>query len=125
MIDSILGIINKFIPDKDAAAKAAVALDKEMTKQMELKSGIIRAEIAQGGITSKWRPLTAICFVAMVVIHWFMYDVIPFIVVSFDLNIWTPQDPGFTDGLLSLIKLCLGGYIGSRSLEKIATKWKR
>ena len=36
MIDSILSIINKFVPDKDAAKRAAVDLEREFSKQMEV-----------------------------------------------------------------------------------------
>lgn len=124
MINSILSLVNKFIPDKDEANKLAAQLEKEMTKQMELKADIVKAEIKSGGITAKWRPYTMICFVIMVAVHWFLYDVIPYIRTAFDLNFYVPQDPGFTEGLLSLIKIGLMGYIGGRSAEKIASTIK-
>lgn len=124
IIDSILNLVNKFIPDSDAANKLAAELSKEQTKQMEMQSKVIQAELAQGGITSKWRPITMILFVGMIVVHFLMYDVIPFIRTTMDLNFYVPQDPGFTDGLVPLIKLGLGGYIGGRSAEKIVKIWK-
>ena len=125
IIGAISGIINKLIPDQDLAKKLELELGKEVTKQAEMQKEIIAAEIKQGGITAKWRPYTAICFVLMLVGHWFMYDVTPFIITTFDLNSITPQDPGYTDGLLEVVKICLGGYIFSRSAEKGLSTWKR
>jgi len=124
MIGSILNIINKFIPDEDEARKAAVQLEKEYTKQMEMQASIIQQEASQEGITSKWRPYTMMMFLFMIVVHWIMYDIIPYMRTAFDWDFWTPIDVGFTDGYLELIKLGLGGYIGGRSVEKIARIWK-
>ena len=124
MISEILGLINKVVPDKDAANKLAAKLEGEMTKQMTLKSTIIKAEIKSGGITAKWRPYTMVAFVVMLVVHWLMYDVVPFIITTFELNLYSPQDPGFTTGLLDLIKVGLMGYIGGRSFEKAVKTWK-
>jgi len=124
IFDTVLNLVSKFIPDTDKQAELAAKIEGEFTKQMKLKSDIIQAEIAQGGITSKWRPWSMVCFIGMVVIHWAMYDVVPFVRTAFDLNFYVPQDPGFTDGLLPLIKLGLGGYIGGRSAEKIAKIWR-
>jgi len=125
MIGDILNLINKFIPDKDQAQKAAIVLEQEMTKQMTAQKEIIKAEINQGGIGAKWRPYTMVAFVSMVVIHFIMYDIFPFIRTTMDLNIHMPSDPGFTEGLLPVIKLGLGGYIGARSAEKIAKIWRK
>ena len=123
MIGPILSIINKFIPDKDAAAKAAVALETEMTKQMSLKASVVNAEISNG--SGKWRPRAMNIFLAMLCIHYALYDIAPWIITVFEINVWIPQDPGFTDGLLSVIKLGLGGYIGGRSVEKGISIWKK
>lgn len=124
MISDILGIIKKFIPDKDAAAKAAVELESQLTKQMSLQADVIKAEANSGGITAKWRPWTMVVFVAMVVVHFVLYDIVPWCVVTFDLDVITPQDPGFTDGLLDLIKIGIGGYIGGRTVEHCVSLFK-
>ena len=125
MIGDILNLINKFIPDKDQAQKAAIVLEQEMTKQMEARAEVIKAEISQGGIVAKWRPYTMIAFVSMVVIHFVMYDIAPWIRTVFDLNVYMPSDPGYTEGLLSLIKIGLMGYIGGRTIEKSVRIWRK
>ena len=124
MIGSILEIVNKFIPDQESAEKVTLELEKEFTKQLEMKHSIIRAEQEQGGIASKWRPWTMITFIAMVVIHWFLYDIVPYFRTVLDLDFYIPMDKGFTDGFLDLIKMGLAGYIGGRSMEKMVKTWK-
>lgn len=124
MIDSILNIVNKFVPDADKAKELAVEMERETTKQIEARTSVIKQEMASGGLASKWRPLTALTFVGMVVIHFVMYDIFPWLRSVCDWKIWVPQDPGHTEGLLDLIKICLMGYIGSRSVEKSVSFWK-
>lgn len=125
MVSEILNLVGRFIPDKNKQAELAAKLETEFTKQMELKADIIRQEQKLGGLASKWRPWTMIAFVGMIVTHWLMYDVAPWAVVVFDLNVYTPQDPGFTDGLLEVVKLGLGGYLAGRSVEKGLAIWRR
>ncbi len=125
MIGSILDIVNKFIPDSKAQEEAKVAIEKEMTKQMELQAGIIRREAEYSGILGKWRPITALVFVAMLVIHYAVFTLAPAFVVYFDLNVYPPQDPGQSVELMEVIKFCLGGYIFSRSAEKSIRFWKK
>jgi hypothetical protein len=124
MFSVILDIVKKAIPDANEAEKTARLLETEHTKQMELKTSIIKKEMSQGGITSKWRPYTMMLFVGMVFVHWFMYDVMKFATVAFDLDLWIPEDPGFTAGLLDLIEIGLGGYIAGRTIEKGLRIWK-
>jgi hypothetical protein len=125
MINSILSIVGKFIPDQDKKAELAAQLEKEYTKRMEIQAKIIQKESNLGGWAARWRPMTAIIFVGMLVVHYFMYDVAPWIITVFDINVWTPQDPGYTDGLLETIKFCLGGYIFSRTAEKGVKFWRK
>lgn len=125
IVGSIISIIDKFIPDENKKLEVKTQLEQEITKQMELQADIIKREISQGGLASKWRPYTAITFVAMIVIHYIMYSIVPWVITVFNFNVWIPQDPGYTDGFLELVKFCLGGYIFSRSVEKGITFWRR
>ena len=125
IFSAILPIVNKFFSDKDAANKLALELEREYTKQMEMQHNIIRKEQDMGGFAAKWRPITAMIFVLMIVLHFFMYDVFPWMRTVFDWNIWVPQDPGYTEGLMEVVKLCLGGYIFSRSVEKGIKFWRK
>lgn len=91
------------------------ALDFE-TAQTEARAKIIIAEASAsggffGGLTKAWRPITMLVFLAMLVAWWFgLVD--------------TPENA--TEDVLveifSLLKLGIGGYIGSRGVEKISEK---
>jgi len=122
MIDSILSIVNKFIPDKDAAHRLAVELEKETTKQMQMQSDIIKAEQKDG--SGKWRPRLMYLCMFMVTAHFAMYEVIPYIRTAFDLNFWTPDAPP-SEHLWSFLKIGVGGYIGSRGVEKSVALFRR
>jgi len=77
------------------------------TKRMEMQQSVITAEAKSGNLlTSSWRPVTMLTFVALVVSYWLGY---------------APE--GITDAqvsdLFDLIKLGLGGYVIGRSAEKV------
>ncbi len=115
MFDTLLDIINKFIPDKDEAAKAAIALEKEMTKQMELRKSIIEAEQVNG--SGRWRVRLMYLCMFFVGAYFIMYDVIPYIRTVFDLDFYTPQAPD-SEHFWTFLDIGVGGYIGSRGVEK-------
>lgn len=121
MIDSILSIVNKFIPDKDEAAKLAREMEGEITKRMELKSEIIQAETRNG--SGIWRVKLMYLCMFIVTSHYIMYDVIPYIRTVFDLNFYVPMAIDDTE-MWSFLKLGVGGYIGSRGVEKSVAFWR-
>jgi len=121
MIDSILSIVNKFIPDKDAAKRMAVELEKETTKQMTMKSDIIKAEQANG--SGKWRVRLMYLCMVMVSSHFIMYDVVPYLRTVFDLTFYTPSAPE-NEHLWTFLNIGVGGYIGSRGIEKSIARFK-
>jgi hypothetical protein len=90
------------------------ALDYE-TKQTEAKSAIIVAEANAkggfwGGLTKAWRPITMLTFLSMLVAWWFGWIETP-VNASEDVLV----------EIFSMLKLGIGGYIGSRGAEKIAS----
>lgn len=121
MFDTILKMVNKFIPDKSNAAKLAREMEGEFTKQMEMKSQIIQAEIKNG--SGQWRVRLMYLCMTMVTCHFIMYDIVPYIRTTFDFNFVTPYPPVDTD-LWSFLKIGVGGYIGSRGIEKSVAFWK-
>ena len=125
--DSILKIINKFIPDEDAKLKAQVELENEFTKQLTLKSDIIQAEQLNG--SGKWRPRLMYLCMVFVTCHFLMYDLIPYILFAFQIDnpvslLEAPNNKEFW----SFLKIGVGGYIGSRGVENAVSKfqeWRR
>lgn len=117
MVDQIISIINKFIPDQDQANQLAASIEREMTKQMELKSDIIKMETANG--SGKWRVRLMYLCMFLVCAHWVMYDLIPYIIELYDLDYMAPSAPD-AEHLWTFLNIGIGGYIGSRGAEKIA-----
>ncbi len=115
MFDSLISIINKFIPDPQEAKNLALKLEQEYTKQMDMQKSIIQAEQVNG--SGKWRVKLMYLCMTMVALHFLMYDIIPYIRTVFDLNFWVPDSPVDTE-LWSFLKIGVGGYIGSRGVEK-------
>ena len=82
-------------------------LDYE-TRLTEAQSKIIVAEASSDSwIAKNWRPITMLIFVGLVVCRWFGFSA-PNVTPEIESQLWT------------LIQIGLGGYIGGRSIEKIA-----
>jgi len=115
MILDILSIgaklIDKIIPDKEAADKAKLELIRleQEGKLVELKAQaqIINTEAAsQHWLAANWRPLTMLVFVALIVARWFGWAA-PNLQEEEYIKLW------------SIVELGLGGYVIGRSVEKI------
>jgi len=115
MILDILGIgaklIDKIIPDKEAADKAKlelIRLEQEgALTELKAQSQIINTEAAsQHWLAANWRPLTMLVFVALIVARWFGWAA-PNLQEEEYLKLW------------SIVELGLGGYVIGRSVEKI------
>ena len=115
MLLDILGIgaklIDKIIPDKDAADKAKLELFKldQEGKLTELKAQaqIINTEASsQHWLAANWRPITMLIFVGLIVARWFGWAA-PNLAEEEYIKLW------------SIVELGLGGYVIGRSVEKI------
>jgi len=104
-------LIDKIIPDKEAADKAKLELLKldQEGKLTELKAQaqIINTEAAsQHWLAANWRPLTMLIFVGLIVARWFGWAA-PNLAEEEYIKLW------------SIVELGLGGYVIGRSVEKI------
>lgn len=118
MLLDLLGIgaklIDKIIPDKEAADKAKLELLKldQEGKLTELKAQaqIINTEAAsEHWLAANWRPITMLIFVALIVARWFGWAA-PNLAEEEYIKLW------------SIVELGLGGYVIGRSAEKILPK---
>lgn len=110
--DAINGILGRFFPDKTQAEKdEAAAAMQQLAMQAQAASdaaNIVRAEAQSSNwLTTSWRPLTMLVFVALIVCR--MFGVTSVHVPDAEyLQLW------------DLVKLGLGGYVIGRSVEKTA-----
>jgi len=106
-----LAIINKFIPDPAAKAKAQqdwLEMDsKERMTVLGAKAEIINTEAASTHwLAANWRPLTMLTFTALIVARWFGFAA-PNLCAAEYIKLW------------DIVELGLGGYVVGRSVEKI------
>jgi hypothetical protein len=108
IIGPILDIINKLVPDANLAAQ----IEREITQQQSLQQSVIMKEAnSENWITRNWRPCTMVVFVSMLIMYFVMYEVIPYMIVITNSNLFTPQNPGLDSQLVDVIKMGLSGYI--------------
>jgi hypothetical protein len=84
--------------------EVAIGLEE---KQLQAKADIIMSETkADSWLTRSWRPITMMAFLIMAMSYWYG-------LTAEDL------DPEVVAEAFSMIKIGVGGYIGSRGVEKV------
>ena len=116
LIGPIASLLDKMIPDKQAAAQAKIKL-VELSQSgdlAELKGAvsIITAEAnGESWLQRSWRPCVMVTFATLIVAHWLGFTA---------QNL--PADQVM--GLLEIVKIGLGGYVVGRSAEKVMKAYK-
>lgn len=115
--------IDKIWPDKNEAQKAKARLYELKAqgdfKEIDAAMNVIVAEAkSEHPLTSQWRPITMLVFVAIIANN---YILAPYIELFFsvDVELEMPKD------LWELLKIGLGGYVVGRSVEKSASIFKK
>jgi len=119
-VDSVLG---RFFEDKDQAAQAAHELrlgmlEHDETAQQVARDVVVAEARSDHWLTSAWRPITMLVFVAIVANN---YILAPYIDLFFDAGLQLDVPAPMWD----LIKIGLGGYVVGRSAEKVAERVRR
>jgi hypothetical protein len=125
VLEPVFSIIDKAVTDKDEAnrLKAEIRMQMasqnhtELTKHLESATAIILAEAKGGWLQRNWRPMLMLICIAIVANN---YVVFPY------LSMFTTKAVmlELPDKMWNLMILGVGGYVGGRSLEKIATTLK-
>jgi len=108
MLDSILGIANKLIPDKNKKYDALIEMSKSDSEATRADAAILVKEMETG--SGSWRPRVAYLLCAYFLIFSGLYFLAPAIIVMGDLNVYylepTP-DAMFSLLIASVILLSL------------------
>lgn len=110
-------VVERLIPDPDEAAKAKNQLVDMAVKgeldELAQRAGVIKAEAQGDGLLQRsWRPIVMLVFTALIVARWLGWSA-PDLSEAVELK------------LFSIVQIGLGGYIASRSIEKVADKIRR
>jgi len=119
----VFSIIDKLIPDPTLKAKLKTEIE---AKTIAHKDEIIRAqrdilinELSQGSLlTRSWRPVLMYMIILFLLVYGLMLPIVDLFTTQ--PIVFTPRWQEIPDGLWNLLGLGVGGYVGGRSLEKIA-----
>ena len=111
-------ITGKEVLDPNKQLELVKKINEVEARFIESQSKIIEAEAkSEHWITSAWRPMTMLVFVAIIANN---YILVPYM-QAFGLDVPILQ---LTDQMWELLKIGIGGYIVGRSAEKVVKQWK-
>ncbi len=122
IIEKAAGIIDKWVQDKDLAAKLNYDLQAQMLsldysaleKEIDAKAKVLVAEVqGQSWLQRNWRPLLMLVFTYIVAHNYVIAPIFSITSVPVPEQMWT------------LLNIGIGGYIVGRSAEKIASVVKK
>ena len=116
-------LIKRLFPDPAQRAAAELELLKlneaGELKHLEASMQVIVAEAkSDNWITSSWRPITMLVFVAIIANNYLLYPYLSLFWESAPVLDLPPD-------LWSLLKIGLGGYTVGRSAEKVAVNFRK
>ena len=115
-------LLDKFFPDKDAAAKAKLELLRMQSSgelaELQASAGIITAESqSEHFLVAAWRPITMLVFVFIIANNYIIY---PYLSLFFEGAPKLDIPPDMWD----LLKIGIGGYTVGRTVEKSVKSYK-
>lgn len=116
-------ILTRFVPDADARlrleAELSARLLDEARVRLSAQASIIGLEITQGGwLTRNWRPMLMVFIIFLLAFHGVLLPLAD-LALGHRLE-FAPRWADIPDRLWDLLSIGLGGYIGGRTLEKLA-----
>lgn len=119
----VFSIIDKLIPDPALKARLKAEIEaKTLAHQDEViktQRDILISELSQGSLlTRSWRPVLMYMIILFLLVYGLMLPIVDLFTAK--PVVFTPRWQEIPDGLWNLLGLGVGGYVGGRSLEKIA-----
>ena len=118
IVDLVISYQGRKLSEASIRAEVEQAILGVFAEVSKSQASIIEAEMrGEGWLQRNWRPIVAVSFafviafygiITPVMVSWFG---VPPVRVGDDLLKW----------IMDAVVICLGGYIGGRSLEKIVT----
>ena len=119
-VTDVIDDVNTSKEEKMLIEKAILEMEQNASDLLvETQGKIIEAEAkSEHFLTSTWRPITALVFVAIVANN---YIIAPYTGALFGTEIMLE----IPNQMWDLITLMIGGYVGSRGVEKVVKEWKK
>ncbi|MFO1122510.1 MAG: 3TM-type holin [Hyphomicrobiales bacterium] len=120
----IAKVLDAYVSDLELRRKLAAELEQQVLSQLsksaELGAGVVMAEVrSEHWLTRSWRPVLMLMLMGFLMIVGLLLplaDLVAGTPLRFEPR-WNLLPPGFWD----FLSLGVGGYVGGRSLEKVAT----
>jgi hypothetical protein len=121
----LLKLIQSLIPDPVAQANAKIQMQEVLNqaqamqldtqaKDMAAQADVVKAEIqGQSAMQRNWRPMLMYLFMFIIANNYILFPILHAVFPAIQMLVVPEQ-------MWSLIDICVGGYVGGRSLEKIA-----
>jgi hypothetical protein len=122
VVDLVKGYQDRKMSEAALRAEVEKAIMSTFADVAKTQGSVIEAEMrGEGWLQRNWRPMVAVCFAFIVV----FYGLITPIAVG-----WFGAAPirvgdQLLGWIMDAVVICLGGYIGGRSLEKIVSTLRR
>ena len=115
--------LEALVSDLELRRKLAAELEQQvmayMSKSAELGAGVVLAEVqSEHWLTRSWRPLLMIILMGFLILAGLILPVAD-LVVGYKLP-FEPRWQVLPSDFWSFLSIGMGGYIGGRSLEKVA-----
>lgn len=131
IIDSILNIVNKFIPSEDKQIelkkemlKHEAALEKVFSEYSKRDMDLRIKEIESNGFKAWWRPFIMFSLSTCLVTYVFMFYVLPQIIVVLNIDAFYLEPVPIPDTVWYVFMYCVLGIGGLRTIEKTVRTWK-
>ena len=120
----VFSIIDKLIPDPALKTKLKAEIEaKTIAHQDEITKAqrdILINEFSHGSLmTRSWRPVLMYMIILFLLVYGLILPVVDLFLAQ--PVVFSPRWQEIPDGLWNLLGLGVGGYVGGRSLEKIAS----
>jgi hypothetical protein len=122
MVDLIKGYQDKKLSEAALRAEVEKAIMSTFADVAKTQGSVIEAEMrGESWLQRNWRPIVAVSFAFIVLFYGLISPILvgwfgaPPIRVGDELLRW----------IMEAVVICLGGYIGGRTLEKIVSTLKR
>lgn len=110
LLPAVAGIIDKLIPDPQAASDAKLRLmamqQQGQLAELDAAARVIVAEASGNWLQQSWRPIMMLTFGGLIVARWFGWAA-PNLTEAEYLQLW------------NIVELGIGGYVIGRSAEKV------
>ena len=112
-VDAVGKIVDNVFTNDEEKSEAKKQISELVLKSLnqvaDAQAEVIKTEMKGNFLQKSWRPITMLTMVVILVCKWFAFTDSS---IPLELEV----------ELMSLLKIGIGGYIGGRSIQKVADK---